>query len=129
MRSQLIAGEAVTTETMEYILKALSNYVKVLHGTIEFDDISGSLESLVNFLDSLDLETLQENKKQELGIYMQGLIDDLSSWRVHIFIDKNTSDIHYLDASLLENCAEIESLIVNDTTSSDEDSEEDLEFF
>ena len=46
-----------------------------------------------------------------------------------IFIDANAPDIHYLDASLLENCATIEKFILSKEDDNIEGKEDDLEFF
>jgi len=62
-----------------------------------------------------------------LRVYIQGIVEDLSNWRHYIFIAQDTPDIHYLDASLLDNCAEIENFVLGGSVSSEEN--DDLEFF
>jgi len=70
-------------------------------------------------------------KREKLGFYIQGIIDDLNSWKNYIFVTAKTPDIHYLDASLLENCLEIEKFILSDSSDEENIDEEnnDLEFF
>ncbi|MDY0116537.1 MAG: hypothetical protein RBR59_03045 [Sulfurimonadaceae bacterium] len=129
MKNNLFLEDELNQEIVDAVVETLDRYVRVLHGTIEFEDIAFSLKSLSEFLTTLDIAALDESKKNTLRFYIYGLINDLSSWKQYIFIEPNTPDIHYLDASLLENCAEIEKFI----TQKDEDvvsnTDDDMEFF
>lgn len=55
------------------------------------------------------------------------LLHDLESWRQNVFILQNARDIHYLDASLLSSCIQMEA-VFDDKALADED-EGELEFF
>jgi len=117
---------------LEAVGKFLKNYVSLLNSTIEFRDIAFSLESLYLVIEGITLESLADEKRTMLYTYFRGIIEDLSLWKEHIFITPNTPDIHYLDASLLENCSEIERFLLQDESDDaqiSEDDEDDLEFF
>jgi len=131
IRDKLYAQDTLSQETLSTVSSTLYGYVRILNETIEFQDIAYSLQSLSNVFQELSLETLDDAKKSTLMFYIQGLIDDLSSWKRYIFIEPNTPDIHYLDASLLENCATIEKFILSDSEDENlkEGDDDDLEFF
>ena len=128
IQSKLYMQETLNKETLNSIVQTLDNYVRVLHNTIEFQDIAYSLESLSITFSSLQIETIEKETIKLLIIYIKGLIDDLNSWKNHIFIEQNTPDIHYIDASLLENCTTIENLLLSPSQIQENDNE-DLEFF
>lgn len=130
MKTNLYVEEQLSQIMIDSVVETLNRYVRVLHGTIEFEDIAFSLRSLADFIKTLDIEELEESKKDTLRFYIYGLINDLSSWKQYIFIEPNTPDIHYLDASLLENCAEIEKFITQKTKDAPVvEEEDDMEFF
>jgi len=133
IRDKLYTQDTLSKEILSAVSTALGGYVRVLNETIEFENIAYSLQSLSLVLNELSLETLDDTKQNTLRFYIQGLIDDLSTWKRYIFIEPNTPDIHYLDASLLENCATIEKFILSDledeTLEEENNNDDDLEFF
>jgi len=131
IRNKLYTQDTLSKEILLTVSTALDGYVRVLNETIEFKDIAYSLQSLSLVFQELSLETLDDTKNSTLRFYIQGLIDDLSNWKRYIFIEPNAPDIHYLDASLLENCVTIEKFISSDTEeeSLEEGDDDDLEFF
>jgi len=131
IKDVLFSEKELNDDTLEAVSIILNKYVSILNETIEFDDLAISLESLSKVFQRLSLNMLEKEKKDRLRFFIQGLIDDLQIWKKYIFMDPNTPDIHYLDASLLENCASIEHLIFTDHKdgTSTEDDEDSLEFF
>jgi len=132
VRDLLYKEELLNQNTLIKIASVLGKYAIILRETIEFEDLAFSLEGLSTLFANLSIDTVDESKKEMLGFYIQGLIDDLSSWKHHIFLEPNTPDIHYLDASLLENASEIESFISStpeDDKNRKEENDDDLEFF
>ncbi len=107
----LYFSESLTQEMIEAVSITLNRYTQLLNATVEFEDLAYSIGALRNVLSNMILLSLNEETKQTLKLYITGIIDDLSSWREHIFVVQDTPDIHYLDASLLDNCSEIEALI------------------
>jgi len=128
MNNLLFVEETLSQKLLDQISVVLQRYANILKQTIEFVDLSVSLESLSATFNNTSLETLESSKKEMIHSYVQGLINDLGKWKTYIFIEPNTPDIHYLDASLLENCSEIEKYILLEDNS-DEREEDDLEFF
>ena len=124
----LFSEYSLSQETLDTVAVILQKYVTILYETIEFEDLAFSLENLIKLFANIKVDELDEMKKERLMLYIQGLVDDLNNWKNHIFINMDTPDIHYLDASFLENIIEIEQFICSNEQMQKID-EEDLEFF
>ena len=73
---------------------------------------------------------LQNNEKRVLlSKMLQGLVDDLESWIIMLFVERKADDIHYFDASFSENCFVIESTFMQVEKTDNPEDENDLEFF
>jgi hypothetical protein len=133
IKDLLYNEEVLSQNTLSSIVTVLQKYASVLQETIEFEDIAYALEGLATLFSNLDINEIEASKKEMLSFYIQGLVDDLSSWKHHIFLDANTPDIHYLDASLLENSSTIEKFILSnpqeEENNKEEENDDDLEFF
>ena len=84
---------------------SIERYSKTIGSLIDFEDVSFSLTKLSTLLRSMT--TLEKNSRK-LHLLLSGIVDDLRQWRHNIFITKEAKDIHYLDASLLSSCLQIE---------------------
>lgn len=127
MQNLFVYDDDLSKVMIDTTINVLLKYVYVLNETIEFKDIAYSINSLTSVLRNIDLDSLEQDKKTTLRSYLNGIKDDLSNWREHMFVKQDTPDIHYLDASLLDNCAEIERFLVcNDE---DDEDEGELDFF
>ncbi|WP_024954050.1 response regulator [Sulfurospirillum arcachonense] len=100
-------------------------YHDVLELLVEFEHLAFAIKSLISFLDSLDDEKLQSDKVKNLVSLLLLFLNDLSSWRENIFTKQEALDVHYLDASLLSSCIQIEALF----DEKDIEEGDDLEFF
>ena len=133
IKDLLYKEEVLSQDTLNAIVAILQKYASVLHETVEFEDIAFSLEGLAAMFSNVNIEEIENSKKEVLGFYIQGLVDDLSNWKHHVFLDANTPDIHYMDASLLENVSEIEKFVLStpedDKNKEENNDDDDLEFF
>jgi len=84
-------------------------------------------QNLIEFLESITEEMLVDANKKELFIdaYL-ALYEDIGSWINKLFIEQDTENINYFDASFANTCLEIEAIFMQEE-GSDDDS--DLEFF
>ena len=112
--------------SMEEICEKLDDYYNIIELLTEFEHLVYGIKSLIIFLRSITDEKLKQvDKIQNFVTLLLHLFSDLSSWRKTIFVRQDTIDIHYLDASLLSSCLQIEAFF------EDKEIEEgdDLEFF
>ena len=116
------------------ILEVLPSFAKkmyelhlIIDSLVLFQIISKTFYVLYEFLNGITLDNLQDSSKKSMLITMLlAVMKDLEEWTDVIFIQKNTKDIHYLDASFSSNILQIENLFV---VSDDEDDGSDLDFF
>ena len=103
----------------------LNGYASIIGAFYTFEGLSHALHSLSNILSNIDESNLDENKNRKLNIFLNSFRSDLESWKINIFDEALTQDIHYLDSSLLSSCMNIESLLT-DTQIKDDESELEL---
>ena len=113
----------------EFIKRLISfdSFIKVFNFSIEFKDIGYALETLKEKLILLDLSSLNQDQKMILKTFISTIIDDLKNWVEMVVINKTAQDIHYLDASLLANIAQMD--IMMDSFKNKNNDEEEIEFF
>ncbi len=103
----------------------LNGYASIIGAFYTFEGLSHALHSLSNILSNVDDSNLNKNKNRKLSIFLNSFRSDLESWKINIFDEAITQDIHYLDSSLLSSCMNIESLLT-DTQIKDDESELEL---
>lgn len=134
--------EAVNDETDKAILEFEKNptkhatsiicdnfqeYAEILEELIDFAHLGFAIRTLTNFLSTLTEDQFQEAKVKQLSSMLLNLLHDLASWRENVFITQVARDIHYLDASLLSSCIQIEAIF--EEKSADVGGDDDIEFF
>jgi two-component system chemotaxis response regulator CheY len=103
------------------------DYSNIINSMQSFMPLSYSLASLGAFLRSIDIDGIDLEINKKFIIYLKSIASDLKDWRINIFKEKSSEDIHYLDNSLLSSCIQLESLLTKKVI---EDLEEnDLELF
>jgi len=106
----------------------LEKYAHEIGLLFEFKDLFYAIHSLSVLFSSVDESKLDEKKIKKLLIILNGIKEDLATWRNVIFIEQSAVDIHYLDSSLFSACLQIEMLL-SDEVSEMESEEEDLILF
>lgn len=108
-------------------LKSISEYYMYYFDTLtrlmKFEDLAHAVKSISMFLKTLHVEEIDAKDLHRLVESNIHLVDDLTEWRQNLFVHKSVDDIHYLDASLMSSCLQIESIFHK------EDLGEDIEFF
>lgn len=107
MREALIVFEEENSlVALHDVAKGIARYAKTIGTLIDFQDVAFSLSKLYELLFSL--RELAFNKRK-MHLLLEGVLEDLSQWRKMIFMTQEAKDIHYLDASLLSSCLQIET--------------------
>jgi len=112
-------------EAIQKICDALNEYNSVIELLTEFEHLVFSIKTLIEFLKSLGDEQFAHENFKNFITQLLNLLNDLSSWREMIFIKQEAIDIHYLDASLLSSCLQLETIFENKEV----DEADNLEFF
>ena len=82
-----------------------------LHQFSEFDELYKAISSLSELLTDLEIEELNEEDKELLGIYIKSIMMDLIDWKGHVFITHDAGDVFYANASLLNSYIEVKKLL------------------
>ncbi len=115
-------------ETFIEKLVSLGSFIKIFEFSVEFRDIGYGLESLKEELILLDINSLNKTQKEILKNFIVTIIEDLKKWVDEVIINQTAQDIHYLDASLLANIAQLDIML--DSFKNEQSSEEEgLELF
>lgn len=103
-------------------------YADVLEELVDFAHLGFAIQTLVNFLTTLTEDQFEAEKVKKLSSMLLNLLHDLGAWRENVFITQVARDIHYLDASLLSSCIQIEA-IFEEKSADVEGEDNELEFF
>jgi hypothetical protein len=113
---------------INYMAENLKKYAHEISLLFEFKDLAYAIESLSNIFYEIDKTAIDEKNLKKIVALLEGVKDDLATWRKVLFIDKSAQDIHYLDSSLFSACLQIELLLSDDVSEMDSE-EDDFELF
>ena len=113
--------------TAMVICENFQEYSNVLEALVDFQHLGFAVQTLINFLTTLTEDQFEADKVKKLSSMLLNLLHDLGSWRENVFITQVARDIHYLDASLLSSCIQVEAIF--EDKSSDVGGDDDIEFF
>ena len=108
-------------------LSFLNSFIKAFEFSGEFIDIGYALEMFRDKITELDINCLSDEQKNILKLMIISILKDLVKWVNEVLINQTTQDIHYLDASLLANIAQID-IMLKSFENKDKD-EDELELF
>lgn len=127
-RAILEFENAPSKRSLAIVYENFQEYADVLEQLVDFTHLGFALRTLIDFLSTLVEEQLEPVKVKKLSSMLLNLLHDLNSWRENVFITQVARDIHYLDASLLSSCIQIEAIF--EEKSADVSGEDDeIEFF
>ena len=109
------------------ICKGLSELIELLNHFGTFSVTADATKKLIEFIEGLKEEELDDYDKKDLFIDgLMAMLDDLNNWIEMVFVQKNTANINYFDASFANTCLELESIFI-EVEITDED--ESIDFF
>lgn len=98
-------------ESMENINLTLDRYAHFLNSFLEFQELSTSINLLSRILEKSDFSETSAKNKQIVADFIRTILNDLVSWKNHVFIDQDAVDVFYLNASLLNSCIQLENVL------------------
>ena len=119
------AEETLDQNTLDESANLFKQYAKVLNTMYEFEELAYTLTLLSDVLTEVDFNSMTDETKFMVDIYLKAIISDLRSWRMSIFIIMEAEDIHYLDKTLLSSIAQIQMTLMPQV----ESEEDEIEFF
>lgn len=101
----------------------LSKYASVINQMIDFGDLAIAVKTLSEFLMELPISDIDEKKYKQLTMFLTNIKDDLRNWRLTNFVEQTSESIHYLDASLMSSCLQLQMVFM---PKQEEDDDDDL---
>lgn len=96
------------TEGREALALSFAGYAAVLDRIPEFANLSRALEEFARMFQDLDPECDMTVARDLIF----GVIDNLRKWRVSVLGECTAADIHYLDASIINDCIQTEAILM-----------------
>jgi CheY-like chemotaxis protein len=98
-------------ENMPNIILTLDRYANFLNSFMEFQELSTSIKFLSRILEKSDFSEVSAKNKMIVAEFIKTILNDLVSWKNHVFVDQDAVDVFYLNASLLNSCIQIENIL------------------
>jgi len=112
---------------LKEITEGLLELIELLNHFGRFSVTAGATRKLISFIDGLSPDQLEDYDKKDLFVDgLMAILEDLYKWIDMVFVQKNTDNINYFDASFANTCLELESIFVEVPIM---DEEEAMEFF
>jgi len=120
------AHPSLTKIGLSQITQGLTELIDVLNQLGTFSVTAKATKRLIDFVDSIEERQFEDNDKKDLFIDgIMSVLEDLYNWINMVFVNKDTDNVNYFDASYSNTCLELEH-IFESNTSLDEDT---LDFF
>ncbi|MFT7002771.1 MAG: CheY-like chemotaxis protein [Sulfurimonas sp.] len=123
----ILFEQKATQENLSKMTQGLDTYLDVIEQLMEFEHFAFGLNTLNEYLKTLDLEQVDTKDHKKFCLLFVNLIDDISQWRNNIFILQEANDVHYLDSSLLSSCLQLQAIF--DKKEATQEDEDDFELF
>ncbi|MHB8100245.1 MAG: histidine kinase [Sulfuricurvum sp.] len=110
-------SDTINASVYEEVIVLFNDYLKVINQLMEFQELAFTLTVLIDLLNTTGFDTISEENRGVVAIYIKAIIDDLSAWRKSVFVDQNAENIHYLDQTLLSSIAQLQIMLSENDTS------------
>lgn len=118
-------SDTINAGVYEKVIVLLYDYLKVINQLMEFQELAFTLTMLIDLLNTTSFESISEENKGVVSIYIKAIIDDLSTWRKSVFVNQDAENIHYLDQTLLSSIAQLQIML----SEGDTNEVAEIEFF
>mgnify|MGYP000040495314 CR=1 FL=1 len=116
-----------TKEDLNKISQGLYELIDLLNHFGMFTVTAEATTSFVNFVENIEAPLLEDKEKKEMFVDgLMAMLEDLNNWIEMVFVQKQTDNINYFDASFANTCLELETIFSPVEMSDDDDS---MDFF
>ncbi|MBB5021821.1 response regulator transcription factor [Desulfurispira natronophila] len=99
--------EGFSLDMRETFLDIFEHYRIIFDHFTCFSAIADAVHELTTSLEQVDVEGMDQGQITVLASMLESLAEDIQKFTTHIFIDRDTMDIHYLDDALTANIKQI----------------------
>lgn len=111
----------LTQNDLNGVALKLSKYASIINQMIDFGDLAIAVKTLSEFLMELPISDVDEKKYKQLTMFLTNIKDDLRNWRLTNFVEQSSESIHYLDASLMSSCLQLQMVFMPKQEIEDDD--------
>jgi two-component system chemotaxis response regulator CheY len=105
--------------------ESIVQFVEGINSMLEFRELADSFLDVGKLLTELDVNNLEDHLKELLMGILDSSLSDLDTWIRTVFVDQSAEDIHYMDVSLIASFFQINTILGNPETKT----ENEVEFF
>ena len=113
LRKNINFNITLTEEYLITYINTLKDIIKVYELSYVFQDLAVGLRELLSILEELNYANFDEEKSKLIKTFLDAIYLDLEKWFNEVIEKQTAKDIHYLDASLLANIAQVSLVLGN----------------
>jgi len=91
----------------------LMKYITFLNSLGSFHKFASALTILNNHIKSIDIDEYDNLKASFIIEIIRAILEDISLWKDNVFVNQDTNDVYYINASVLSNCRQLENVLCN----------------
>jgi DNA-binding NarL/FixJ family response regulator len=84
---------------------SLARYANIIAAIYEFSNLSAAIARFAQFLLTIDTA----NKPSQTLDLLLGVAENVMTWRITVLEERSAEDIHYMDASIISDCLQVEA--------------------
>jgi len=93
------------------INNTLSLYSVFLRSLSDFDDLANTLDLIKELINDIEIFNIEEKKQRFIIETIRAILNDISSWKESVFIQKDAVDVFYIGASNYNSYLQLRDLI------------------
>lgn len=117
----LMLNQPIDKADLHGLSAKLMRYSTVINQMFDFADLAVAVKTLSEFMMELHANDIDDKQYRQLVNYLTNIKDDLRSWRLTNFVTQNADNIHYLDASLMSSCLQLQMAFMPKSPIDDDD--------
>jgi DNA-binding response OmpR family regulator len=108
--SDIMFKKSITEDELNKIINILERFNSFLCNFVDFNELIDVNQSLISLL--LNLENVGTSKNSKaISKFVVAILGDLADWIKHLFIQKDSVDICYINASILSSYIQLKDMV------------------
>jgi CheY-like chemotaxis protein len=94
-----------------YIEEVLRKYITFFDSLLSFEELSSALKILRDHINDVEIQTYDMLQQTYIVELIKAIFEDIFKWKHHVFVEKDATDVFYINASALNDCKQLETII------------------
>jgi two-component system response regulator (stage 0 sporulation protein F) len=100
-------------EQKNHIIEVLLAFGEFLDNFDEFNELNTTLSLIIKHLENKDYTQFNTKNRHKVSEFIKAILSDLINWKNHVFIEKDATDVYYINASMLNNSIQLEKIEIS----------------